>query len=220
MRLVGTVVSERRPAWSFAAVIDTTGTAKLFRQGMDIDGRELLAIQLNRVVMTPPDGQVCQLGMFDPATQESSSSRPRVAVRRSDKREEKRRSRRSKREGAISSSDLEQGIDRVSDTEYNVDRSLVNKILENQAELMRTARIIPHEQNGRVTGVKLYGIRRNSLLGELGINNGDMLRTINGFDMTSPDKALEAYARLRNADHLTIAVERRGKPLNLDYNIR
>ena len=45
-------------------------------------------------------------------------------------------------------------------------------------------------------------------------------RTINGFDMTDPKSALEAYAKLRNADHITIAVTRRGSPMNIDYNIR
>jgi general secretion pathway protein C len=47
-----------------------------------------------------------------------------------------------------------------------------------------------------------------------------MLRTINGYDMSSPDSALEAYARLRTADHLTLSIVRRGQPTTIDYNIR
>ena len=96
----------------------------------------------------------------------------------------------------------------------------MNRILDNQAELMRTARVVPQEENGRVVGVKMYGIRRNSLLGRLGMQNGDVLRTINGFDMTSPDKALEAYARLRESDHLTLSVVRRGQPTSVNFNIQ
>ena len=115
---------------------------------------------------------------------------------------------------------MESGITRNSDTSFTVQRQLVDQILENQAELMRTARIIPHEENGRVVGVKMYGIRRNSLLGRLGMQNGDMLRTINGFDMSSPDSALEAYARLRNVDHLTLNVVRRGQATTIDYQIQ
>ena len=46
------------------------------------------------------------------------------------------------------------------------------------------------------------------------------LQQINGFDMASPEKALEAYARLRTADHLTVQLNRRGAPLNLDFNIK
>ena len=85
---------------------------------------------------------------------------------------------------------------------------------------MRSARIVPHEENGQVVGVKLYGIRRNSLLGKLGLQNGDLLRTINGFEMSSPDTALEAYSRLRSASNLSVAVTRRGRPMNIDYDIQ
>ena len=53
-------------------------------------------------------------------------------------------------------------------------------------------------------------MRPDTLLGMLGMENGDRLQTINGFDMTSPEKALEAYARLRTADHLTVPVNRKG----------
>ena len=115
--------------------------------------------------------------------------------------------------------ELNEALNRF-DTNFRVTRGLVDQVLANQAKLMRTARVIPHEENGRVVGVKLYGIRRNSLLGRLGVQNGDMLRTINGFDMSSPDSALEAYARLREADNLTLSVVRRGQPMTIDYNIQ
>ena len=66
----------------------------------------------------------------------------------------------------------------------------------------------------------MYGIRRNSVLGQLGIQNGDMLRTINGYDMSSPDSALEAYARLRSAERITLNLNRRGQDQTIDYQIR
>ena len=84
---------------------------------------------------------------------------------------------------------------------------------------MKAARVIPHEEDGRVVGVRLYGIRRTSLLGRLGVRNGDMLRTINGFDMTSPDSALEAYTRLRTSDQLTLAVKRQNNDMTIEYRI-
>jgi general secretion pathway protein C len=39
-------------------------------------------------------------------------------------------------------------------------------------------------------------------------------------DMSSPDKALEVYTKLRNASRLAVAVERRGDNITLDYTIR
>jgi general secretion pathway protein C len=69
-------------------------------------------------------------------------------------------------------------------------------------------------------GVKLYGIRKSSLFGKLGLQNGDLLRTINGFDMGSPDSALEAYAKLRSASNLSLAIVRRGTAVTMEYNIQ
>ena len=115
---------------------------------------------------------------------------------------------------------LAKGIQKLSATEYNIDRGVVDKILENQADLMRQARIVPEQENGKVVGIRMFGVRPETLLGHLGMENGDRLQTINGFDMASPEKALEAYARLRTADKLTVSINRRGQNMNLDYNIR
>jgi len=116
--------------------------------------------------------------------------------------------------------DMKAKIQQVSPTEFSVDRSVVDQILENQATLMRSARIVPEQKDGKVVGVRLFGIRPDTLLGTLGMQNGDRLETINGFPMASPEKALEAYSRLRTADKLSVTVSRRGKPVNIDYNIK
>ena len=92
--------------------------------------------------------------------------------------------------------------------------------MENQADLMRSARIVPEQENGKTVGIRLFGVRDGTLLGVLGMENGDRLQQINGFDMSSPEKALEAYARLRTADHLTVQVNRRGTNQNIDYSIK
>lgn len=122
--------------------------------------------------------------------------------------------------GLIRSERNAQGIERVSATELNIDRAIVDKILESQAELMKRVRIVPEQGKGKLVGIRLFGVRAETLLGTLGLENGDRLQTINGLDMTSPEKALEAYARLRTADHLTVRVNRKGKDMNLDYNIK
>jgi general secretion pathway protein C len=111
-------------------------------------------------------------------------------------------------------------IQRVSDTEFSIDRSVVDSILERQAELMKSARIVPEQKDGKVLGVRLFGIRPDTLLGTLGLQNGDRLETINGFNMASPEKALEAYARLRTASNLNVKVSRRGQPVSIDYRIK
>jgi len=85
--------------------------------------------------------------------------------------------------------------------------------------LLQSVRVVPEQMNGKVVGLRLFGIRPASLLGTLGLKNGDRLESINGFDVTNPEKALEAYARLRTAPHLQLRLVRSGRPLEVDLNI-
>ena len=111
------------------------------------------------------------------------------------------------------------GIKKISDTKYSVTRSFVDELLGDQSALMTQAKLIPHRKNGEVVGVRMIGIRRDSLLSRLGMRSGDMLKTINGYDMSKPNSALEAYTKLRSADALTLSMERAGKPITIDYTV-
>jgi type II secretory pathway component PulC len=53
----------------------------------------------------------------------------------------------------------------------------------------------------------------------LGFENGDGLISIMGLSMTSPDQALEAYVKARNAPVIPVVVRRRGTDLTLEYRI-
>ncbi|MDP9152419.1 MAG: general secretion pathway protein GspC [Myxococcota bacterium] len=208
------ITASADPEWSFAALETQQEKGKSFlrRRGGEIGGRTVKFVGWDRVWLTSGN-QLCQAQMFKPPASASAAAaavetpvpvQPAVQAG-----------------GATSvSADIARGIQRVGGNEFNVDRGVVDKILENQAELMRQARIVPEQENGKVVGIRLFGVRPDTLLGTLGLENGDRLEKINGFDMTSPEKALEAYARLRTADHLTISVNRRGQPTNMDYNIK
>jgi general secretion pathway protein C len=85
---------------------------------------------------------------------------------------------------------------------------------------MRSARIVPEQKDGKTVGIRLFGIRPDTLLGSLGLQNGDRLEQINGYDIANPEKALEAFAHLRTASELTVGLERRGKPASLAIHIK
>ena len=212
LRLVGSVMSPRDPQWSFAAIsAGGDGKTMLYREGSVLDGSRIVAVYPSSVVVTSAAG-ACQLLMFE---EEDPNAIPKKKT--PDKPAASRRA--NPRNAGLSDEELNEGIEKISDTKFVIQRSVVDKVLANQGSLMKAARVIPHEEDGRVVGMRLYGIRRNSLLGRLGVRNGDMLRTINGFDMTSPDTALEAYTRLRTADSLTLAIKRQNKDMTIEYNI-
>lgn len=96
--------------------------------------------------------------------------------------------------------------------EYLVTRAA----LEGPAHLMSEARVIPHEQEGVVLGVRIYGIRRSSLLGRMGIQNGDTLVTLNGVTLASEDPSM-LLETMRDSTAFELVVLRRGELSRLHY---
>jgi S1-C subfamily serine protease len=72
---------------------------------------------------------------------------------------------------------------------------------------------------GRSNGFRIYAIKPNTFYAQIGIQNGDTVRAINGHEMTSPDRALEVYTKLRSANRLSMSLLRGGKDLTIDYDI-
>ncbi|HYP89261.1 MAG TPA: type II secretion system protein GspC [Polyangiaceae bacterium] len=206
------------PLWSVAA-IQGPGEPhpRMRRVGDDVGGKKVAFIGFNPREQTPAvwlesGPTVCQAMLF--RTQPPVAAAP-VAAAPAPVEAPKPAS------GAPAlPADIASKIQKVSDTEFNIDRSVVDKILENQAELMKSARIVPEQKDGKVVGVRMFGIRPDTLLGTLGLQNGDRLETLNGFNMASPEKALEAYARLRTASNLNVKVNRRGAPVSIDFHIK
>lgn len=194
--------------WSLATFSGNDGNGIMRRIGGDVNGKTVKFIGWDRVWLES-GGALCQANLFDKtATPAPVAAAPPPSP-----------------SGGRSSHgvapDILKGIQKVGPNEFNIDRTVVDKILENQADLMRQARIVPEtDASGRTVGIKLLGLKPDSLLGVLGMQNSDRLQTINGFDMANPEKALEAYARLRTADKLTVSLNRNGQNMNLDYNIK
>ena len=81
-------------------------------------------------------------------------------------------------------------------------------------------RVVPSIQDGEPDGFKLYAMRRSSPFAALGFANGDTVHRINGEALTSMDRALEIYAKLRDATRLEVELTRRGRPTTLTIDIR
>jgi general secretion pathway protein C len=202
------------PTWSIA-VLQANGEAmgKMRRVGDAVGDKQVAYIGYNPTKYSPSvwlvsGATLCQVLLFAPP---APLEAPAAAAAEPAK---------PKPDTGGVPDDIAKRIKKISDTEFQIDRAVVDNILENQAQLMRTARIVPEQKDGKVVGIRLFGIRPETLLGKLGLQNGDRLEAINGFEMASPEKALEAYARLRTADSLAVKVTRRGNPVTIDFKIQ
>ncbi len=115
---------------------------------------------------------------------------------------------------------IDSGIKKIDETTFEIDRSLVEKVLANPMAVAKGARVMPSSKNGEPNGFKLYAVRPSSVYAKLGFANGDTLHAVNGMELNSMDKAMEVYSKVRDAQSLQVNVTRRGKPVTLNYSIR
>lgn len=191
--------------WSFAVIASGSDKAHLYRRGARVAGRTVVHVAWDRVWLAGDEGR-CQLELHG-ERKPAAPTPPARPVK-------------PKRRASALPPEIASKIQKISETEFNVDRSAIDLVLERQAELMKSARIAPLKKDGQVIGVKMQRIAAGSLLDTLGIKQGDVIRSINGLSLADPEKALEAYARLRTTDQLKVAVQRGGKDTTIELHIR
>lgn len=212
MRLIGTVVLPGDLEGSLAAIVGSNSKAELHRGGADVEGSKIRAIHSDAVVLQNAAG-LCRLAMFEvegaakpklkPATSRQPGRAPGVD-----------------RNAGLSEQEISEGIQKVDDSNYNLSRAMLNKVLDNAGKLIGIAAVAPKMEGGESIGMEIQGVRPDTLLNKLGIQNGDILESVNGQSLTSPDAALGAYSTLRTADQFSLSVRRAGKAMTITYRLQ
>ena len=201
VKLLGTLVSTL-PAWSIGSILDLNNQrSSTVMVGDRVQNAEVLNIERDRVIIAN-NGRREFIGA-EPG--DGAPPPPPVATTRPVNEP-------GQPYGA--------GIKALDDNNYEVPRSEVDRALANLNDLAMQARIVPAFKDGQAEGFKLFSIRPDSLYSKIGIVNGDVIKRINGFEMNSPEKALEVYTKLKDANRIDIEVDRNGQSLRKTYNVR
>ncbi|MBI5068519.1 MAG: hypothetical protein HZB56_09785 [Deltaproteobacteria bacterium] len=216
LQLVAGVIAER-PEWSIASLTDlTTRETRVYGVGDSVQGATLLRVdrvrdprdatgagyQVVAVICNGGTKEYVDFGAEPGATATAFAAAPGAAVP-------------ADPSGALDLS----GVKKITENRYELQKRVVDQSLSNLNNIATQARIVPSFKNGVANGFKLFSIQPGSLYSAIGIENGDVIQRINGYEINSPDKALEIYQKLREASHITIEVERNGQPKKMDYNI-
>jgi len=111
------------------------------------------------------------------------------------------------------------GIRKLAENKYEVKKAVLDGTLSNLNSVATQARIVPSFKNGVANGFKVFSIQPNSFYSAMDVVNGDVIQKINGYEINSPDKALEIYQKLREARHVTVDIERNGQVIRKEYNV-
>jgi len=113
----------------------------------------------------------------------------------------------------------EGGIKKVGENRWIISSQEAQKARQSMGVLMKQARFEPHLNNGKIEGFAVKMIRPRTLLWELGLKRGDVIREINSVQLDSPEKALEIFHQLQEARNISVALQRRGEFLTFEYEV-
>jgi len=111
-------------------------------------------------------------------------------------------------------------VEDLGDNHYKIPRDSLDHSVSNLSQLLTQIRAIPNIQNGKTNGFALSEIEPGSVFDEMGLEEGDVLRSVNGQPMTDPAMAMQMMSQLRNASQISIQVLRDGQPTTLTYQIQ
>lgn len=126
--------------------------------------------------------------------------------------------------GASPGSDLGDKVREVGQNQYVVQKSAIDETLGNLNTIITQAKVIPNftgEGDQRtVDGFRIYRIIPGSIFQYLGLQNGDVIKSINGQKMDNVEKGLQLLQSLRNESRFAISVERQGQPIEKHYEVQ
>jgi general secretion pathway protein C len=199
--LIATIVSDPEQ-FSSCLIGDEKGNNNALGYGigdMVLEEATIYRIEQRRVILKRTDGELEYLEMdgADPVTPSSVKA------------------------AKASKSGKWDGVEKAGETKFTIDQETFDKILENPDKLAGQIRAVPHtDENGKVDGYRLSGIRRSSLFRKLGIKNGDVVHSVNGNDLTNMSSALSAFESLQNERNFNFEVTSRKQKKTYEYEVR
>ncbi len=109
---------------------------------------------------------------------------------------------------------------RIGKGSYIVDQARLQQMIANPGRMMTDARLRPNTTDGRQEGFVLAEVKPNGIYESLGLQDGDVLLRINEYDISNPDRALQAFTALKGLDRVQIDLIRFGARMTMTYQIK
>ncbi|MEN9810600.1 MAG: hypothetical protein RLZZ488_2167 [Pseudomonadota bacterium] len=201
LQLVGAIVSAR----GGVALVKNRDTSevKAFKTGEDVYRMgTLLSVDRAQMILVENDGQMTMIsnklgGM-------SASQGPRVA------------------KVIVSNADrhIEDGFQRVG-TRIEVDGRYRDRLIrEELPNILMQASSEPVVVNGEITGFRIFQFDQNSIFHKLGLQDGDVVREINGIPLNNVARTIQFLNGLREENNVQVNIMRNGSPVTMELNVR
>lgn len=76
-----------------------------------------------------------------------------------------------------------------------------------------------HRENGQIAGYQIRPGRDSAMFDALGLEAGDIVKAVNGTELTSPQRVMELYRNMGDATSATLSIERNGENITIDIDL-
>ncbi|HTE50375.1 MAG TPA: type II secretion system protein GspC [Kofleriaceae bacterium] len=213
LHLIATHVATAGPGRSSAMVLDGASSNQgAYRMGEHLPGAGSIVRIGGRSIdfENPAAGRVERLAIAEPAAPKPPG--PAAEQPGDDAPPANRRDRAADPELKAA---LDAGVRAIDETTFEVDRGLIESVIARPQSAARGARVALRDG-----GLRLSAVRPDSAHAHLGLKSGDTILAVNGVELSSPDKMLEAVTALRNESNISLSITRRREPVTLTYRVR
>jgi len=112
------------------------------------------------------------------------------------------------------------GILRIDPGTWRVGRELLLENFANVGSLSSQATVTPYFLQGQQQGFRLSQLKAGGVLQQIGLQEGDVLQTVNGLNIHTPQEALQAYQQLQTESTVRLNILRNNSPTTLTYELR
>lgn len=102
---------------------------------------------------------------------------------------------------------------------WQVSKSDLASMIRDPGKILRDVMVNPYFEGGRMAGFRVSQIEKGSLVDRLGVQDGDIIKQVDGQPMNSIEKAIQVYKGARNKRVISVDVERDGQMTTLTYEI-
>jgi len=114
----------------------------------------------------------------------------------------------------------EDNIQRIGQSSYVIPESQFKQATQNMGELLTQARVVPNIEGNRINGYRIFAITPGSIYANIGLQDGDIIHSVNGIQVTTPESALQLFQQLQNEKRFTVNINRNGQPMTLNYTVQ
>jgi general secretion pathway protein C len=192
--LIGTVVGPRE--LSYGIFRDAAGVQEIFKIGDPVfDTGKLYRVERDRVIIRK-GGKTEEMLLEDVEVREVGKQSSTV--------------------GPAQSSFAR----KIGRSAYMVDQARLQQAIANPGQMMTDARLKPNIVNGKEEGFVLSEVKPGGVYQSLGLQDGDVLLRINEYDISNPERALQAFTALKGMDRVQVDLMRSGSRITMTYQIR